>query len=47
MFELKDVTMIYDMEKEEKVYAIKNINLSFPEKGLLELWGLREVENLH
>lgn len=39
MFELKDVTMIYDMEKEEKVYAIKNINLSFPEKGLIGIMG--------
>ena len=28
MFELKDATMIYDMDKEEKVYAMKSMNVS-------------------
>ena len=39
MFELKDVTMIYDIEKEEKVYAVKNINLKFPDTGLIGIMG--------
>ena len=39
MFELKNATMIYDMDKEEKVYAIRNINISFPDKGLVGIIG--------
>ena len=39
MFELKDATMIYDIEKEEMVYAMKNINLSFPDTGLIGIIG--------
>ncbi|MBP5491556.1 MAG: ABC transporter ATP-binding protein [Clostridiales bacterium] len=39
MFTLKDATMIYDMDKEEKVYAMKNMNLSFPDKGLVGIIG--------
>ena len=39
MFELKNATMIYDMDKEEKVYAMRNINLSFPDKGLVGIIG--------
>lgn len=31
--------MIYDIEKEDKVYAIKNINLTFPDKGLIGIMG--------
>lgn len=39
MFELKDATMIYDMDKEEKVYAMKGISMEFPEKGLVGIIG--------
>jgi len=39
MFELKNATMIYDMDKEEKVYAMRNINLCFPDKGLVGIIG--------
>ena len=39
MFELKNATMIYDMDKEEKVYAMRNINLAFPSKGLVGIIG--------
>ena len=39
MFELKDATMIYDMDKEEKVYAMKGMNLTFPDKGLVGIIG--------
>lgn len=39
MFELKNATMIYDMDKEEKVYAMKSINLTFPNKGLVGIIG--------
>ena len=27
MFEIKDLSMIYDMDKEEKVYAMKSIGV--------------------
>lgn len=39
MFEIKDLTLVYDIEKTEKVYAVKNINLSLPEKGLVGIIG--------
>ena len=39
MFELKEATMIYDMDKEEKVYAMKGMNLTFPDKGLVGIIG--------
>jgi len=39
MFELKDATMIYDMDKEEKVYAMKSMNITFPDKGLIGIIG--------
>ncbi len=39
MFELKNATMIYDMDKEEKVYAMRNINISFSDKGLVGIIG--------
>ena len=39
MFELKNATMIYDMDKEEKVYAMRNINISFPDKGMVGIIG--------
>ncbi|MBO4637583.1 MAG: ABC transporter ATP-binding protein [Clostridiales bacterium] len=39
MFELKDATMIYDIDKEEKVYAMKGIDLVLPDKGLVGVIG--------
>lgn len=39
MFELKNATMIYDIDKEEKVYAMKDININFPDKGLVGIIG--------
>lgn len=39
MFEIKDLTMIYDIEKIDKVYAIKNLNLTLPDKGLVGIIG--------
>ena len=39
MFELKNATMIYDMDKEEKVYAMRNISLQLPDKGLVGVIG--------
>ena len=39
MFELHDATMIYDMDKEEKVYAMKSMNLTLPDKGLVGIIG--------
>lgn len=39
MFELKDATMIYDMDKDERVYAMKEINLTFPDRGLVAIIG--------
>lgn len=39
MFELKNATMIYDMDKEEKAYAMKGIDLTFPDKGLVGIIG--------
>lgn len=39
MFEFKDATMIYDMDKDEMVYAIKKINLKLPDTGLVGIIG--------
>ena len=39
MFEIKNITMIYDMEKEEKVYALGGFDLTLPEKGLVGIIG--------
>ena len=39
MFTLTNATMIYDMDKEEKVYAMKSMNISFPDKGLVGIIG--------
>lgn len=39
MFEIKNVTMIYDMEKSEKVYALGGFDLSLPDKGLVGIIG--------
>ncbi|MBR6484293.1 MAG: ABC transporter ATP-binding protein [Clostridiales bacterium] len=39
MFELKDATMIYDIDKEEKVYAMKNMDLKLPDTGFVGVIG--------
>lgn len=39
MFELKKITMIYDMEKAEKVYALRGFDLTLPDKGLIGIIG--------
>lgn len=39
MFELKNATMIYDMDKEEKVYAMKNMDLVLPDTGFVGIIG--------
>ena len=39
MFEVKKISMIYDMEKEEKMYALKGFDLSLPDKGLVGIIG--------
>jgi len=39
MFEVKKISMIYDMEKEEKKYALKGFDLSLPDKGLVGIIG--------
>ena len=39
MFEFKDATMIYDMDKDEMVYAMKKINLKLPDTGLVGIIG--------
>lgn len=39
MFEIKDLTLIYDVDKEDRVYALKNVDLKLPEKGLVGIMG--------
>ncbi len=39
MFEIKKITMIYDMEKAEKVYALRGFDLTLPDKGLIGIIG--------
>lgn len=39
MFEIKNLTLIYDMEKEEKVYAINDASLTLPDRGLIGIVG--------
>jgi len=39
MFEIKKITMIYDMEKTEKVYALGGFDLHLPDKGLVGIIG--------
>ncbi len=39
MFELNKATMIYDADKEEKVYAMKEIDLELPDTGLVGIIG--------
>lgn len=39
MFEIKNITMIYDMEKEEKLYALGGFDLDLPDRGLVGIIG--------
>lgn len=39
MFEIKNITMIYDMEKTEKVYALGGFDLRLPDRGLIGIIG--------
>lgn len=39
MFEIKNITMIYDMEKAEKIYALGGFDLTLPDKGLIGIIG--------
>ena len=39
MFELKKLTLIYDLYKTERVFAIKNIDLTLPDIGLIGIIG--------
>lgn len=39
MFDIKNITMIYDMEKTEKIYALGGFNLTLPDTGLIGLIG--------
>lgn len=39
MFEIKNITMIYDMEKSEKIYALGGFDLTLPDKGLVGIIG--------
>ncbi len=39
MFDIKNITMIYDMEKTEKVYALGGFDLALPDKGLIGIIG--------
>ena len=39
MFEVKNISMIYDMNTDEKMYALKGFNLNLPDKGLVGIIG--------
>ncbi len=39
MFEVKTITMIYDMEKAEKIYALGGFDLTLPDKGFVGIIG--------
>lgn len=39
MFEIKNITMIYDMEKTEKIYALGGFDLLLPDTGLTGIIG--------
>lgn len=39
MFEIKNITMIYDMEKTEKIYALGGFDLTLPDKGFVGIIG--------
>lgn len=39
MFTVKNITMIYDMEKMEKIYALGGFDLTLPNQGLVGIMG--------
>lgn len=39
MFQVNHLNLIYDMEKEEKVYAVNDVSLTLPEHGLIGIIG--------
>ena len=39
MFDIKNITMIYDMDKTEKIYALGGFNLTLPDTGLIGIIG--------
>ena len=39
MFEINDISMIYDMDTEEKMYALDGFNLKLPDTGLVGVIG--------
>lgn len=39
MFDIKDITMIYDMDRTEKIYALGGFDLELPDKGLVGIIG--------
>lgn len=39
MFEIKNITMIYDMDKSEKNYALGGFDLVLPDKGMVGIIG--------
>lgn len=39
MFEIKNISMIYDMDSDEKMYALNGFSLTLPDKGLVGVIG--------
>ncbi|MCM1171590.1 MAG: ABC transporter ATP-binding protein [Clostridium sp.] len=39
MFEIKNVSMIYDMDSDEKMYALNGVDLVLPDKGMVGIIG--------
>ena len=39
MFDIKNISMIYDMNKSEKIYALSGVDLKLPDKGLAGIIG--------
>lgn len=39
MFEIKNVSMIYDMNSDEKMYALNGVDLQLPDQGLVGVIG--------
>ncbi len=39
MFDIKNVSMIYDINSDEKMYALNDFNLTLPDKGLVGIIG--------
>ncbi|MCI8306467.1 MAG: ABC transporter ATP-binding protein [Lachnospiraceae bacterium] len=39
MFDIKNISMIYDMDSDEKMYALNGFSLTLPDKGLVGIIG--------